>query len=46
MDKKAIDALHLNERSPEELHAVLNKFDLKWQKKADRLVSDDRISRF
>lgn len=46
MDKKTIDTLNLNERSPEELHAALRSFELKWHKKASRLGSDERISRF
>ena len=46
MDRIAINKLHLNERSPEELHAALNKFELKWRSKASRLDESERISRF
>lgn len=45
MDKQAKDALNLNERSDAELHAALRGFELKWQRKADRLGADERISR-
>lgn len=45
MDKQAIDALNIGERSNEELHAALRGFELKWQRKADRLGANDRISR-
>lgn len=44
MDKQAKDALHLTERSPEELHAVLRNFELKWHKKAS--AATGRISRY
>ena len=46
MDKYAIDKLHLSPRSDQELHAALNKFELKWQNKATKLGTDERISRF
>ena len=46
MDKKAINSLNLNERTPEELHAALSKFELKWHSKVTRLGADERISRF
>lgn len=45
MEKQAIDALNIGERSSEELHAALRGFELKWQRKADRVGSDERISR-
>jgi hypothetical protein len=46
MDKFAVDKLHLGPRSQDELHSALQNFELKWHKKATRLGSDERISRF
>lgn len=45
MDKFTRDALHLD-RSDEEIHATLEKFAMKWQGKAERVVRGDRISRY
>lgn len=46
MDRFAINKLNLTPRSNEELHSVLDNFELKWRNKAQRVRGTDRISRF
>lgn len=46
MDRNAINKLHLNPKSDEEIHAALSNFEMKWQNKAQRMRGDGRISRF
>ncbi|HSX05651.1 MAG TPA: hypothetical protein VLF69_04240 [Candidatus Saccharimonadales bacterium] len=45
MDRFTAQKLHLTPRSDDELHSVLNNFELKWQTKARRALKDERISR-
>jgi hypothetical protein len=39
-----LDQLDLH-KSDNEIHMALRNFEVKWQRKASRLLSDDRISR-
>jgi hypothetical protein len=45
MDRFTRNNLHLN-KSDEDIHASLEKFAIKWQRKAVRAAQTDRISRF
>jgi len=36
MKKSAIDALHIEPRSEDELQDVISRFEAKWQHKVDR----------
>lgn len=46
MKRKYIDMLNLGPKSTDQLHSVLDEFELKWQRKAQRALGDERISRF
>lgn len=39
------DELKLN-KSDQEIHAAFERFNMKWQSKAERVGHSDRISRF
>ncbi len=36
MKQAAVDALHLEPRSEAELHEAIDRFEAKWQRKANR----------
>ncbi len=46
MDRFTIDQLNLNPKSEHELHSALTNFELKWQRKANHAINQERISRF
>ena len=46
MDRFTIRELNLTPRSDDELHSVLNSFELKWQDKVRRRHGVGRTARF
>ena len=40
-----LQRLGLN-KSDDDIHMALRNFEVKWERKASRMVRDDRISRF